>query len=118
MKNDYVFVDGFIDEEDVASLKEDVKKVYDSGKLRLGVLAGGKAGKSLTYTHKKVRGDVVEWYAMERKNSGRKWLTAGSLTKVRHFRQRTGEHISGLDGILNRSEGDGDMLSRKWCKVY
>ena len=91
VKNDYVFVDGFIDEEDVASLKEDVKKVYDAGKLRLGVLAGGKAGKSLTYTHKKVRGDVVEWYDGTEEFWKKKWLTAGSLSQKcdTFFRQRT-----------------------------
>ena len=43
-------------------LKKDVRKVYENGKLRLGVLAGGKSGSSLTYTHTKVRGDVVEWF--------------------------------------------------------
>ena len=46
LKDDYVFVDGFIDEEDVKSLKEDVKNIYESGELRLGVLAGGKPGKA------------------------------------------------------------------------
>ena len=104
VKNDYVFVDGFIDEEDVASLKEDVKKVYDSGKLRLGVLAGGKAGKSLTYTHKKVRGDVVEWYD----GTEEFWKKNGSLQdhlqKCDTFVSELSEHISGLDGILNRSK--------------
>ena len=98
------FVDGFIDEEDVASLKEDVKKVYDSGKLRLGVLAGGKAGKSLTYTHKKVRGDVVEWYD----GTEEFWKKNGSLQdhlqKCDTFVSELSEHISGLDGILNRSK--------------
>ena len=104
VKNDYVFVDGFIDEEDVASLKEDVKKVYDAGKLRLGVLAGGKAGKSLTYTHKKVRGDVVEWYD----GTEEFWKKNGSLQdhlqKCDTFVSELSEHISGLDGILNRSK--------------
>ena len=104
LKDDYVFVDGFIDEEDVKSLKEDVKNIYESGELRLGVLAGGKAGKSLTYTHKKVRGDVVEWYD----GSEKFWKKNGSLNdhlqKCDTFVSELGNHINGLDGVLNRSK--------------
>eukprot|EP00943_MAST-04B_sp_MAST-4B-sp1_P010000 g10000.t1 len=104
VKNDYVFVDGFIDEEDVQNLKEDVKNIYDTGQLRLGVLAGGKAGKSLTYTHEKVRGDVVEWFD----GSEKFWKKNGSLQdhlqKCDTFVSELSEHIKGLDGILNRSK--------------
>ena len=105
LKNDYVVVDWFMTASRVLALNKDVRKVYESGKLRLGVLAGGKSGNSLTYTHEKVRGDVVEWFdGTEEFWNHDEGSLKDHLQKLDTFVSELSNHLPGLEGILNRSK--------------
>jgi len=61
-EKNYVVLDSFLGRERSLQLRREVADVRDQGSLRLGVLAGGRSGKDLSYSHQKVRGDLVEWY--------------------------------------------------------
>lgn len=106
VKNDHLVIDWFIPLPHVDMLKKDVRKVYENGKLRLGVLAGGKSGSSLTYTHTKVRGDVVEWFDGSEPywENGTDLSLPNYLQKIDTFVSELGQHLAGLEGVLNRSK--------------
>ncbi len=106
VKNDYLVIDWFISKPHVDTLKKDVRKVYENGKLRLGVLAGGKSGSSLTYTHTKVRGDVVEWFDGSEPywQNGTDLCLSNYLQKIDTFVSELSQHLTGLEGVLNRSK--------------
>jgi hypothetical protein len=105
LEKDYVMVDWFMTASRVLALNKDVRKVYESGKLRLGVLAGGKSGSSLTYTHEKVRGDMVEWFdGTEDFWNHQEGSLKDHLHKLDTFISELSNHLPGLEGILNRSK--------------
>ena len=58
----------------------------------------------MTYTHKKVRGDVVEWYDGSEKFLEKNGSLNDHLQKCDTFVSELGNHINGLDGVLNRSK--------------
>jgi len=69
------------------------------------VLAGGKSGNSLTYTHEKVRGDVVEWFdGTEEFWNHDEGSLKDHLQKLDTFVSELSNHLPGLEGILNRSK--------------
>jgi hypothetical protein len=59
-RNYYCVLDGFLG-KDAGELGEEVQNLQREGKMKSGVLAGGTTGHNLSYSHDKVRGDVVCW---------------------------------------------------------
>jgi len=53
---DFVVLDGFVPDELHMQIKRELKVMYDSGSMRIGLLAGGRTGTNMKYAMGSVRG--------------------------------------------------------------
>jgi hypoxia-inducible factor (prolyl hydroxylase) len=100
-ENNYVVLDGFLGHERAMKLHAEVVSVRDSGDLRLGVLAGGRSGKDLSYQHKKVRGDLVEWFGGSEKFFN---MLPIYLRHIDTLVSELGKLVPSLRGVSKRSK--------------
>lgn len=59
-RNYFCVLDGFLG-KDIEELRAEVQTLEANGRMKSGVLAGGTTGHNLSYSHDKVRGDIVCW---------------------------------------------------------
>ncbi len=101
----YVVIDGLLGDAKCRRLRAEVQRAEVEGKLKPGVLAGGKTGKSLAYAMEEVRGDLVGWFDGGGGKDG-EWVTlAEYLKKVDTLVSELGQvpGFEGLGNINNRS---------------
>jgi len=85
-------------------LRAEVVAVRAAGKLEASRLAGGRTGKLASYTHSRVRGDLVGWFDGEEPGLWRTDALSRYLTKIDNFVSELGKKVPDLAGISARSK--------------
>ena len=102
-KNNFCVLDGFTTNAVAGKLRSELEKAKDDGLLEHGVLGGGRTGSNVSYTHDKVRGDLVGWFDTE--TPGFHWVEFPKyLKKADTFVAELSKVLPGMVGdVSNRS---------------
>ncbi|GBG31851.1 Egl nine-like 1 [Hondaea fermentalgiana] len=122
-RENFVILDGFLDQSMSVELHEELVRAYKAGKLpetrhsmvgcprmQPGALAGGQAGTSLTYRMNAVRGDHVAWF--DGKEEACQWHV---LPK---YLQRMDTLVSELAALVPNLARTGALRSNAMATCY